>query len=151
LGDKAVHTSFLQKMPFAQKNYRFYLPLMPLATEQMDLSGYELIISSCHAVSKGVLTGPDQLHISYIHTPIRYAWDMQHEYLSGLGAVRAALARLVLHYIRSWDVIAANRPDRLITNSKFIARFMIGCSKRSIWRGHFRISTSSRASILPTR
>jgi glycosyltransferase involved in cell wall biosynthesis len=121
-GDKAVHTSFLQKMPLAQKYYRFYLPLMPLAIEQIDLSGYELIISSCHAVSKGVLTGPEQLHISYIHTPMRYAWDMQDEYLSGLGAVQAALARLVLHYIRSWDAVAANRPDRLITNSKFIAR-----------------------------
>ncbi len=130
-GDKTVHTSFLQKMPFAQKNYRSYLPLMPLAIEQMDLSNYELIISNCHAVSKGVLSGPDQLHISYIHTPIRYAWEMQNEYLSTLGRPQAAIARLVLHYIRSWDVFAANRPDRLIANSKFIARRIQKTYRRS--------------------
>lgn len=123
LGNRPIHTSLLQKMPFVKKNYRLYLALMPLAIEQMDLAGYDLILSNCHAVCKGVLSGPQQLHISYIHTPIRYAWDMQNEYLdsSGFKGLRRMAARLILHYIRHWDVMAASRPDVLIANSKFIA------------------------------
>lgn len=133
LGGRSVRTSFLQKMPLVKKHYRNYLPLMPLAIEQLNVSGYDLIISNCHAVSKGVLSGPEQLHISYIHTPIRYAWDMQDEYLKtgGLGGPRAAIARLILHYIRGWDSIAANRPDRLIASSHFIARRIEKTYRRS--------------------
>ncbi|MEN6299468.1 MAG: glycosyltransferase family 4 protein, partial [Anaerolineaceae bacterium] len=81
LKGRKIHTSFIQKLPLAKKYYRQYLPWMPLAIEQFDLSEYELIISSSHAVAKGVLTAPDQLHISYVHSPMRYAWDMQHQYL----------------------------------------------------------------------
>jgi hypothetical protein len=81
LQDKPVQTSFIQRLPFARKSFRSYLALMPLAIEQFDLSGYDLVISSSHAVAKGVLTGPDQLHLSYIYSPIRYAWDMQPAYL----------------------------------------------------------------------
>jgi len=123
--NKTVSTSFLQNFPFInQSNYRRYLPFMPLAIEQLDLSAYKLIISNCHAVSKGVITGPDQLHISYIHSPMRYAWDMQNAYLenSGMNWFKSWLARLLLHYVRSWDSIAANRPDMLLANSSFIAR-----------------------------
>ena len=76
---KKVTTSFIQKLPQAKKRYRSYLPLMPLAIEQLDVSGYDLVISSSHAVAKGVLTGPDQIHVSYVHSPIRYAWDLQHQ------------------------------------------------------------------------
>ncbi len=120
-----VHTTFLQDAPFINhKNYRAYLPLMPLAIEQIDLSGYEVIISNCHAVSKGVITGPEQLHISYVHNPLRYAWEMQNEYLktSGLNGLKSAAARILLHYVRSWDIIAASRPDVLIANSAYIAK-----------------------------
>jgi glycosyltransferase involved in cell wall biosynthesis len=101
-----------------------YLPLMPLAVEQFDLSGYDLIISNCHAVSKGVITGPGQLHISYVHTPLRYVWDMQNEYLknSGIKGLMGMVARIFLHYVRNWDAVAANRPDVLIANSGFIAK-----------------------------
>src|ERR1700710_1252212 len=101
---KKVTTSFIQKLPQAKKRYRSYLPLMPLAIEQLDVSGYDLVISSSHAVAKGVLTGPDQIHVSYVHSPIRYAWDLQHQYLqqSNLTAgVKSLLARLVLHYMRN--------------------------------------------------
>lgn len=120
----SIHTSFLQNLPFVQKYYQRYLALMPLAIEQLDLSGYDLVISNCHAVSKGVITGPDQLHISYLHTPIRYAWDMQNEYLhtSGFKGLKSLIARAILHYIRIWDMTAASRPDRLIANSNFIAK-----------------------------
>jgi len=82
---KAVTTSFIQKLPFSRTKYRNYLPLMPLAIEQFNLSAYDLIISSSHAVAKGVLTGPDQLHICMCYSPIRYAWDLQHQYLEETG------------------------------------------------------------------
>jgi glycosyltransferase involved in cell wall biosynthesis len=118
-------TTFIQMLPFARSKFRHYLPLMPLAVEQLDLSQYDLIISSSHAVAKGVLTGPDQLHISYVHSPIRYAWDMQHQYLreSGLEkGLKSAMARLILHRMRQWDVRTANGVDVYIANSKFIGR-----------------------------
>jgi len=125
LKDKPVKTSFLQNMPFAKSKYRQYLPLMPLAVEQFDLSGYDLVISSSHAVAKGVITGPDQLHVSYVHTPIRYAWDLQHQYLREAGldsGIKGAAARAILHYIRQWDYRTANGVDSFIANSRFIAR-----------------------------
>ncbi len=125
LGSTKVQTSFLQGMPFiSPKNYRNYLPFMPLAVEQLNLANYELIISNCHAVSKGVITSPEQLHLSYIHTPMRYAWEMQNAYLetSGMKNITGALARVLLHYIRNWDVIASLRPDKLLANSDFIAK-----------------------------
>ncbi|MFA9438487.1 glycosyltransferase family 4 protein [Uliginosibacterium sp. sgz301328] len=123
--NKPVQTSFIQRLPFAKTKYRTYLPLMPLAVEQFDLSSYDLVLSSSHAVSKGVLTGPDQLHISYVHSPIRYAWDLQHQYLrdSGLnGGPKAMLARALLHKIRMWDTRTASGVDHFLANSQFIAR-----------------------------
>lgn len=125
LRGRPVRSSFIQKLPFARKRYRGYLPLMPLAVEQLDLSAYDLIISSSYAVAKGVLTGPDQLHVSYVHSPIRYAWDLQHQYLREAGLAsgfRSALARVLLHYIRGWDSRSANGVDYLISNSRFVAR-----------------------------
>ncbi|MBP0589683.1 glycosyltransferase family 4 protein [Paraburkholderia sp. LEh10] len=122
---KSVETSFIQRMPFAKKRYRAYLPLMPIAIEQVDLSGYDLVISSSHAVAKGVLTGPNQMHVSYVHSPIRYAWDLQHQYLREshlTTGIRSAMARVLLHYIRGWDSRSANGVDHLLANSKFIAR-----------------------------
>jgi glycosyltransferase involved in cell wall biosynthesis len=111
-------------MPFARTKYRAYLPLMPLAIEQLNLSAYDLVISSSHAVAKGVLTGPDQEHICYCHSPMRYAWDLQHQYLQQTRLTRglkAAMARLMLHYMRLWDVRTANGVDRFIANSNYIA------------------------------
>lgn len=122
---KTVTTSFIQKLPQAKKRYRSYLPLMPLAIEQLDVSGYDLVISSSHAVAKGILTGPDQIHVSYVHSPIRYAWDLQHQYLrqSNLTAgIKSGLARLVLHYMRNWDIRTSNSVDHFIANSEFISR-----------------------------
>lgn len=123
LRGKVARTTFIQKLPGARKHYSRYLPLMPLAIEQLDLSGYDLIISSSHAVAKGVLSGPDQLHISYVNSPIRYAWDLQHQYLreSGLDkGIKSSLARLVLHYMRLWDQRTAAGVDAFIANSAFI-------------------------------
>ncbi len=122
---KPVTTSFIQHLPFARKHFRQYLPLMPLAIEQFDVSAYDLIISSSHAVAKGILTRADQLHISYVHTPIRYAWDLHHQYLAGSGlssGMKGAIARTMLHYLRLWDVATANRVDYFLANSRYVAR-----------------------------
>jgi len=125
LASHKVHTSFIQRLPRARSSYRSYLPLMPLAIEQFDLGAFDLVLSSSHAVAKGVLTGPDQLHICYCHSPIRYAWDLQGQYLreSGLQrGIKSWVARLILSYIRIWDVRTANGVDHFIANSSFIAR-----------------------------
>ncbi|EFH6264128.1 glycosyltransferase [Escherichia coli] len=122
---KKASTTFIQKLPRAKKAYQKYLPLMPLAIEQLDVSSHDVIISSSHAVAKGILTGPDQLHISYVHSPIRYAWDLQHQYVreSHLDkGVKGILAKYLLHKIRQWDYRTANGVDHFIANSQFIAR-----------------------------
>lgn len=131
-----VHTSFIQHLPFARKHFRQYLPLMPLAVEQFDLGDYDLILSSSHAVAKGVLTRPHQLHISYVHTPIRYAWDLQQQYLaqSGQGhGPKGWLTRLILHYLRLWDLASAHRVDCFVANSRHVAR--------RIWKTYRRPAT----------
>lgn len=125
LQGRPVHTTFIQRLPGARKRYRHYLPLMPLAIEQLDLSGYDLILSSSHAVAKGILVGPDQLHISYVHTPMRYAWDLQHQYLRESGLDRrwlGWLARWMLHRLRLWDLRTVPGVDHFVANSAFIAR-----------------------------
>ncbi|MDA0265659.1 MAG: glycosyltransferase family 4 protein [Cyanobacteria bacterium] len=134
--NKPVQTSFIQNLPFARRAFRQYLPLMPLAVEQFDLSAYDLVISSSHAVTKGVITGPDQLHLCMCYSPIRYAWDLQHQYLreSGSGkGVKGWLVRWMLHQIRQWDYRTANGVDHFIAISDFIAR--------RIWKVYRRRAT----------
>jgi len=136
LADRPVHTSFLQRLPFARRHYRRYLPLMPMAIESFDLSEFDLVISSSFCVAKGVLTGPDQLHVSYVHSPMRYAWDLQHQYLREHRletGPRGFLTRKLLHDLRIWDVRTANGVDCFISNSHFIAR--------RIWKTYRREST----------
>lgn len=131
---KPITTSFIQSLPFAQKHFRKYLPLMPLAVEQFDLSSYDLIISSHHAVAKGVLTRPDQLHISYVHTPLRYGWELQHQYLRQANLIhgpKSWLTRAILHYMRLWDVASANRVDVYAANSRYVARRIEKTYRRS--------------------
>lgn len=133
---KPVQTSFIQTLPWARQHFRQYLPLMPLAVEQFDLSAYDLVISSNHAVAKGVITRPHQLHVSYVHTPIRYAWDLQQQYLEQAGltsGIKSALTRLILHYLRLWDLAAAHRVDCFVANSRYVAR--------RIWKTYRRPAT----------
>lgn len=123
--NKKVQTSFIQKLPFSKRKYRNYLPLMPLAVEQLDVSSFDLVLSSNHAVSKGVITNSNQLHICYCHSPIRYAWDLYFQYLKEAKlekGLKAFLAKLILHYIRIWDFGAAKRVDHFIANSHYIAK-----------------------------
>jgi glycosyltransferase involved in cell wall biosynthesis len=125
LGGRPVRTSFLQRLPGMRRGYRRALPLMPYAVEQFDLSAYDLVLSSCHAVAKGVLTGPDQLHICMCYTPVRYAWDLQHQYLRETGldrGMRGIAARWMLHRLRLWDLRAANGVDCFVAISDFVAR-----------------------------
>ncbi|HET6778482.1 MAG TPA: glycosyltransferase family 4 protein [Gemmatimonadales bacterium] len=135
LGGRPVRTSFLQRLPGVRRRYRSFLPLMPLAIEQFDLSGYDLVLSSSYAVAKGVLTGPDQLHVCMCYSPMRYAWDLQHQYLreTGLDGVRGIAARWLLHRIRMWDYRTASGVDDFIAISHFIAR--------RIWKVYRREST----------
>ncbi|WP_407300992.1 glycosyltransferase family 4 protein [Klebsiella quasipneumoniae] len=125
LHGKHAVTSFIQNLPKSKNNYQKYLPLMPLAIEQLDVSSHDIILSSSHAVAKGILTGPDQLHISYVHSPIRYAWDLQHQYLREAGfnkGIKASIVKYLLHKIRLWDYRTANGVDHFIANSQFISR-----------------------------
>src|SRR5829696_9249276 len=124
LGDRRVRTSFLQRLTWVRRRYRQYLPLMPFAIEQLDLSGYDLVVSSSFAVAKGVLTGPDQLHLCFCHSPMRYAWDLQNQYLKDSGldrGLRSVLARWLLHRIRNWDVRSSAGVDDYIAVSRFVA------------------------------
>ncbi|MEF0562665.1 glycosyltransferase family 4 protein [Klebsiella pneumoniae] len=125
LHGKHAVTSFIQNLPKSKNNYQKYLPLMPLAIEQLDVSSHDIILSSSHAVAKGILTGPDQLYISYVHSPIRYAWDLQHQYLREAGfnkGIKASIVKYLLHKIRLWDYRTANGVDHFIANSQFISR-----------------------------
>lgn len=125
LQGKHATTTFIQRLPRARRAFRNYLPLMPLAVEQLDLCAYDLVISSSHAVAKGVITGPGQLHVSYVHSPIRYAWDLQHQYLDESGLTRGVkswLARAILHYMRIWDQRTAAGVDVFVANSAYVAR-----------------------------
>jgi glycosyltransferase involved in cell wall biosynthesis len=125
IGGKKVKTTFVQNLPWARSNYRSYLPLMPLAIEQLDLKGYDIVISSSHAVAKAVLVGPDQFHASYIHSPMRYAWDLQNQYLSEANlrkGLKSIMARWMLHKLRLWDVRTSSGVDAFIANSGYIAR-----------------------------
>ncbi|MBX9987792.1 glycosyltransferase family 4 protein [Priestia aryabhattai] len=134
---KHSKTTIIQRFPMAKKKYRNYLWFMPYAIEQLDLSSYDLIISSSHAVAKGILTNPDQLHISYVHSPIRYAWDMQHQYLKEANldkGLKGVMVRRMLKKIRDWDYRTANGVDFFISNSNFIGR--------RIWKVYRRESTT---------
>jgi glycosyltransferase involved in cell wall biosynthesis len=133
-GDSHVFTSFLQRMPFAKKYFRHYLPLMPMAVEQFDLSPYDAVVSLSHAVAKGAITRADQLHLCYIHTPIRYAWDLQHDYLreSQLDrGLKGMFVRMVLHYLRLFDRLSADRVDVFVANSRYVAERVRKTYRRS--------------------
>ncbi len=136
LQGKQPITTFAQRWRFVRNHHRQFLLLLMFALEQLDLSDYELVLSGSASIAKGVLTGPDQLHISYIHSPMRYAWDLQHQYLHEANLEKGAksmLARWMLHKARMWDLRTANGVDHYIANSHFIAR--------RIWKTYRREST----------
>ena len=125
LDQHQIINSFIQTLPFAKTKYRWYLPFFPLAVEQFDLSAYDLIISSSHAVAKGVLTNSNQIHVCYCHSPMRYAWDLHHQYLKESklhNGLKGIIVKYILHRIRQWDIISTNRVDYFIANSAYISK-----------------------------
>jgi glycosyltransferase involved in cell wall biosynthesis len=125
INPKQIITSSIQKIPFSGRLYRKMPALFPKAIEEFDLSDYDIILSSSHAAAKGVLTHSSQLHICYMHTPMRYAWDLYFQYLREAKMEKGPLgwyARKTLHNIRTWDIISAGRADHIIANSRYIAR-----------------------------
>ncbi len=125
LFERNINTSFIQQLPFGVSHVQKYLPLLPLAIEQMDVSKYQLVLSSSHLVAKGILTSPDQCHLCYVHTPARYAWDQMHVYLRRSALAKSplgAVIRLQLHLLRQWDQLSSLRVNHLLANSRFTAR-----------------------------
>jgi glycosyltransferase involved in cell wall biosynthesis len=125
LRGKVPITTFAQKLPFVRHHHRHFLLLLMFAMEQLDMSDYDLVLSGSASIAKGVITGPNQLHISYVHSPMRYAWDMQHQYLGEAKldkGILSYLARYMLHRARGWDLRTSNGVDYFIANSQFIAR-----------------------------
>ncbi|GAB4153935.1 MAG: glycosyltransferase family 4 protein [Winogradskyella sp.] len=122
LKGKKANTSFIQNLPTSKSNHRKFLQLFPYAIEQFELSEYDLILSSSASVAKGVITHQNQLHICYCHSPMRYAWDLYHQYLkeSNFGYIKRMYAKKVLHSIRTWDIINTNRVDVFVANSHYI-------------------------------
>lgn len=123
LPSRRTVTSFLQRLPGVQRYFTRTLPLMPLAVQQFDLSGHDLVISSSHCVAKGVITPPDALHLCMCYSPMRYAWDMQETTLRTEGlsrGLKGALARLMMHRLRQWDAASTNGVDHIAADSRFV-------------------------------
>lgn len=117
-----IHTTYIQKIPFSKKLYKNMLPLMPKAWESLDLTEYDVILSDCSSCCKGVITRPDALHICYCHTPTRYIWDLYYEYKENAGLLKKVLMPGMIHKVRIWDRLAADRVDYFIANSEFTAQ-----------------------------
>ena len=123
--NRKIKNSIIEFFPFGKTNVQNYLPLLPFAIEQLDVSEYDLVISSSHAFAKGIITSPEQLHISYIHTPMRYAWDQMNTYLKQSQLSNFGLEipiRYSLQKLRQWDFLSSQRVDYLISNSNFTAK-----------------------------
>lgn len=134
-GGVPIRTTFVQRLPFARTRFWNYLPLTPLAVETHDLRGADVIVSSSHAFAKGVLTTAEQMHVSYVHSPMRYAWDLHHEYLADYRldhGVKGMLARYLFHRLRQWDRQTAHNVDLFLANSRHV--------QRRIWRSYRRLS-----------
>lgn len=119
---RKIVTSFLQKVPFAIKKHRLMMPFFPLAFESFDLTGYDVVLSSHHMAAKSVLTTAATCHISFVHTPMRYAWDFFPEYMAEFGRLAQIPMRLLFHYLRLHDAVSANRVDYFIANARNVAR-----------------------------
>jgi glycosyltransferase involved in cell wall biosynthesis len=121
LAGRSVRTSFIQRLPFGARMPQLWLPLLPLAAELLDLRGYDLVVSNSHCVAKGVITSPDCRHLAYVHSPARYAWDLQQEYQASLPWLARPLWAWQMHRLRNWDAVSAQRPDSMACNSAYIA------------------------------
>jgi glycosyltransferase involved in cell wall biosynthesis len=119
--NRKIITPFTNKLPFRASKYRYYLPLFPMAIESLSFKGYDLIISSSHCVAKGIIPHPNSIHISYIHTPMRYVWDMQYDYFPKTG-IFSLFIDYISNYLRMWDVTSSTRVDEYLCNSRFVEK-----------------------------
>jgi glycosyltransferase involved in cell wall biosynthesis len=119
--NRKIYTSFIQKFPFKEKIYRYYLPFFPTAIEEFDFWDYDLVFSSSHCVAKGVIVPPGIPHFSYIHSPMRYVWDMYRTYFPGNSIMQKTIIPFFANYLRIWDASSSFRVDEYIANSKFVA------------------------------
>lgn len=117
-----IRTTYIQKWPAAKKHHKLLLSFMPKAWEALDLTEFDLVISSCMSCCKGVLTSPDALHVCYCHSPIRYVWDMYYDYLENAGGIKKAMMPRLIHKVRQWDYLAAQRVDHFVANSDFVGK-----------------------------
>lgn len=124
-----VTPSFINQLPFAKRFYQYYLPLMPMALEELDLTGYDLVISSESGPAKGVVTSPESMHLCYCHSPMRYIWDHYHQYRSEANILARMAMPLMYHRMRQWDVSSSGRVDRFVANSRFIRQRI-----KKVWR-----------------
>lgn len=122
LAGHRVHTTFVNRLPWRGRLLQFCLPLMPIALEQLDLRGYDLVISSESGPAKGVIVAPDALHVCYCHSPMRYVWDLYPHYLASVGILKRFAMRVLAHYLRQWDQASAQRPDIIVANSRHTRR-----------------------------
>ena len=117
-----IQTTFISRLPFARRLYQKYLPLMPAALEELDLTGYDLVLSSESGPAKGVITHPNAVHVCYCHSPMRYLWDQYSVYRGNASRFTRIFMSLMMPPLRLWDVASAARVDHFIANSTFIAR-----------------------------
>jgi glycosyltransferase involved in cell wall biosynthesis len=143
INGRPVYTSFIQKLPGASRHYQKYLPLMPMALEQLDLRGYDLVISSESGPAKGVIAAPDALHISYVHSPMRYLWDHYHHYRASAGRLTRLIMPPLFHYLRQWDTASAARVDAFVANSTFIRQRINRTWRRDADIVHPPVATSA--------
>ena len=130
LPNKKIHTSFINRLPNSQNWYQKYMPLMPFALDQLDLTDYDLVISSESGPAKNIVTSPDSLHICYCHSPMRYVWDMYHLYKNKAGFITRLIMPALIHYLKIVDRLSADRVDYFISNSKFISKRIEKCYRR---------------------
>ena len=124
-----IHTSFINSLPFSKRFYQYYLPLMPMALEGLDLSAYDLVISSESGPAKGIITRPDAMHLCYCHSPMRYLWDHYHQYRKEASLPARLAMPMMYHWLRQWDVSSSARVDQFVANSRFIQDRV-----RKVWR-----------------
>lgn len=119
-----IRTSLIQRLPWGKERYQIYLPLFPLAIEQLDLREFDVVVSMSHAVAKGAITRPDAFHMCYCYSPLRYAWDMYHEYLEieQIPGWQRCLVPGLMHYLRNWDAVSASRVDSFVAISHYVRR-----------------------------
>ena len=129
INSATVRTSYVDRLPFSRKLYQYYLPLMPSALEELDLTPYDLVVSSEAGPAKGVITRPDALHVCYCHSPMRYIWDQYHQYRASAGLLPRIAMPFMYHRLRQWDVNSSARVDRFAANSHYIGQRI-----RKVWR-----------------